>query len=137
MGCQIGNHLRGIGIRNDPKSENQKLKYDVFMLWRPVVLILTLFWSDGYQIDTCLPFSLYLRHGFRSETEPPDWNRVKLFRLQGSYDWSVPPDSNLSFAENVAWDEHHGWKHILMNFSILFKRSINRELAYWVYALFL
>ena len=32
IGCQIGNHLRGIGIRNDPKSENQKLKYDVFML---------------------------------------------------------------------------------------------------------
>ena len=28
---------------------------------------LTLFLSGGYQIDTCLPFYLYLWHGFRSE----------------------------------------------------------------------
>ena len=39
---------------------------------------LTLFRSGGYQIDTCLPFSLYLLHGFHSESEQPDQNRVKL-----------------------------------------------------------
>ena len=32
----------------------------------------------GYQIDTCLPFSLNLRHGFRSESEQPYRNRVVL-----------------------------------------------------------
>ena len=37
---------------------------------------LTLFWSGGYQIDTCLPFSLYWLHGFCSESEQPDRNRV-------------------------------------------------------------
>ena len=31
----------------------------------------------GHQINTCLPFSLYLLHGFRSESERPYWNRVK------------------------------------------------------------
>ena len=36
---------------------------------------LTLFWSGVYQIDTCLPFSLFLRHGFRSESEQPYQNR--------------------------------------------------------------
>ena len=43
---------------------------------------LTLFWSGGYQIDTCLPFSLYLRHGFRSESELLDQNRVYDYWLQ-------------------------------------------------------
>ena len=41
-------------------------------------LYLTLFRSDGYQFDTCLPFSLYLRHGFRSESEQIHRNRVKI-----------------------------------------------------------
>ena len=36
---------------------------------------LTWFQLGGYQIDTCLPFSLYC---FHSESEQPDWNRVKL-----------------------------------------------------------
>ena len=30
----------------------------------------------GLQIDTCVPFPLYLRNGFCSESEQPDWNRV-------------------------------------------------------------
>ena len=30
-----------------------------------------------YQIDTCLSLSLYLRHGFHSESEQSNWNRVK------------------------------------------------------------
>ena len=36
------------------------------------------FQSRWYQIDTCLPFSLNLRHGFRSESEQPYRNRVVL-----------------------------------------------------------
>ena len=40
-------------------------------------ITLTLFRSGGYKIDTCLPFSLYLWHGFRSESEQPNRNRVK------------------------------------------------------------
>ena len=43
----------------------------------PVGNPLTLFRSGGYQIDTCLPFSLYLRHGFRTESEQTYQNRVK------------------------------------------------------------
>ena len=35
-------------------------------------LPLTLFLSGGYQIDTCLPFSLYWWHGFCSESEQPN-----------------------------------------------------------------
>jgi len=48
------------------------------LLWKEgfVKSILTLFWLGGYQIDTCLPFSLYLRHGFHSESEQPYQNRV-------------------------------------------------------------
>ena len=42
---------------------------------------LTLFRSGGYQIYTCLPFSLYWLHGFRSESEQPDQNRVKMGQL--------------------------------------------------------
>ena len=42
----------------------------------PIVFLLTLFRSGGYQIDTCLPFSLYWLHGFRSESEQPYQNRV-------------------------------------------------------------
>ena len=38
---------------------------------------LTLFRSGGYQIHTCLPFSLYLRHGFCSESKQTYRNRVK------------------------------------------------------------
>ena len=38
---------------------------------------LTLFRSVGYQIDTCLSFSLYLRYGFRSESEQTYRNMVK------------------------------------------------------------
>ena len=37
---------------------------------------LTLFWSGGYQIDTCLPFTLYLQHDFCSESKHFDWNMV-------------------------------------------------------------
>ena len=37
---------------------------------------LTLFRLGGYQINTCLPFSLYQLHGFHSESEQPDRNRV-------------------------------------------------------------
>ena len=40
--------------------------------------MLTLFRSGGYQIDTCLLFSLYLRHGFCSDSEQLDQNRVKI-----------------------------------------------------------
>ena len=40
-------------------------------------MFLTPFRSVGYQIDTCMPFSLYLWHGFCPESEKPDWNRVK------------------------------------------------------------
>ena len=36
----------------------------------------------GYQIDTSLPFSLYLKHGFRSESEKPDRNRVKYLDFE-------------------------------------------------------
>ena len=32
----------------------------------------------GIKLITCLPFSLYWQHGFRSESEQPDRNRVKL-----------------------------------------------------------
>ena len=39
--------------------------------------ILTLFRLVGYKIETCQPFSLYLLHGFRSESEQPYWNMVK------------------------------------------------------------
>ena len=42
------------------------------------IVFITLFRLGGYQIDTCLPFSLYLRHGFRSESEQPYQNRVKV-----------------------------------------------------------
>ena len=45
------------------------------------LLGLTLLRSGGYQIDTCLPFSLYWLHGFHSESEQPDWNRVKYILL--------------------------------------------------------
>jgi len=31
----------------------------------------------GYQIDTCLPFSLYLPHGFYGESDQPYRNKVK------------------------------------------------------------
>ena len=41
--------------------------------WEPV---LTLFQSGGYQIDNCMPFSLYLGHGFCSESKQPNRNRV-------------------------------------------------------------
>ena len=40
--------------------------------------LLTLFFSGRYQTDACLPFSLYLLHGFCSEYEQPNRNRVKL-----------------------------------------------------------
>ena len=43
-----------------------------------LLMLLALFWLGGYQIDTCLPFSLFLRHGFRSKSEQPDWNRVNI-----------------------------------------------------------
>ena len=52
---------------------------------------LTLFRSGGYQIDTCLPFSLYLRHGFRSESEQPDRNRVKQ-KIKEKYENILPED---------------------------------------------
>ena len=51
---------------------------------------LTLFWSGGYQIDTCLPFSLYLLHGFRSESEQPYRNRVNLILVTRLIDQSKP-----------------------------------------------
>ena len=38
---------------------------------------LTLFQYTGYQFGTALPFSLYLRHGFRSDSENVYGNRVK------------------------------------------------------------
>ena len=37
---------------------------------------LTLFQYTGYQFGTALPFSLYLRHGFRSDSENVYGNRV-------------------------------------------------------------
>ena len=42
------------------------------------ILSLALFRSGGYQIDTCLQFSIYLLHGFSSESEQPDHNRVTV-----------------------------------------------------------
>ena len=45
----------------------------------------------GYQIDTCLPFSLYLRHGFCYESEDVEANRVKRkgFRFEiGNILWA-------------------------------------------------
>ena len=39
--------------------------------------MLTLFWLGGYHIDACLPFSHYFWHGYYSESEQIDWNRVK------------------------------------------------------------
>ena len=57
-------------------------KQKVLLLQAALILLtlLTLFRSGGYQIDTCLPFSLYWLHGFRSESEQPDRNRVKELR---------------------------------------------------------
>ena len=40
------------------------------------ILILTLFPYSGYHFDTSLPFSLYLLHGFHSESEQTWGNRV-------------------------------------------------------------
>ena len=40
-------------------------------------ICLTLFRLGDHQIDTCLPFSPYLRHGFCSESEQTYRNRVK------------------------------------------------------------
>ena len=43
--------------------------------------ILTLFRSGGYQIYTCLLFSLYLWHGYCSESEQTYRNRVKIKQI--------------------------------------------------------
>ena len=42
---------------------------------------------ENYQIDTCLPISLYLRHGFGSESEQPDRNSVnqKVLKISPSF----------------------------------------------------
>ena len=45
-------------------------------------MIFTLFRLGGYQIDTCLPFSLYLLHGFCPESEQPCRNRVKRKKIK-------------------------------------------------------
>ena len=43
--------------------------WDAFdMVW---LVGLTQSWFGGYQIDTCLLFSLYLHHGFPSKSEQP------------------------------------------------------------------
>ena len=42
-----------------------------------LVLSLTLIQSGGYQIDTCLPFTLYFWHGLCSEYEESNQNKVK------------------------------------------------------------
>ena len=55
--------------------KNKNLIIFIFSLY----WILTLFRLDGYQIDTCLPFSFYLLQGFLSESEQPYRNRVKFF----------------------------------------------------------
>ena len=56
-----------------PKIQINSLHFQSFK-----ALNLTLFRSGGYQISTSLPFSLYLRHGFCSESEKPDRNRVNM-----------------------------------------------------------
>ena len=45
---------------------------------------LTLFPSSGCHFGISLPFSLYLRHGFRSESEQSDGNRVKRSFFENS-----------------------------------------------------
>ena len=45
-------------------------------------------------------FSLYLRHGFRSESEQPDRNRVKQRRKQELYD--MMNEENNSIEDKVA-----------------------------------
>ena len=63
------------------------------MLKNSFFTCLTLFRSGGYQIDTCLPFSLYLLHGFRSESEQPDRNRVNTEALKKKrITFSLSPD---------------------------------------------
>ena len=67
-------------------EESSKLRRflaeDSKILWENLIIFwtklsLTLFRSGGYQIDTCLLFSLFLRHGFSSESEQTYRNRVK------------------------------------------------------------
>ena len=57
------------------KSVIYKHSYDLSssLNLRPISIIfsLTIFWLGGYQIDTCLLFSLYLQHGFCSESWQP------------------------------------------------------------------
>ena len=58
--CQIlvPTSREGKGINKEQKLVSDLVTF--FFSWLP----LTLFWSGGYQIDTCLPFSLNLRHSF-------------------------------------------------------------------------
>ena len=70
MNLQILQNNFNIDRKQHKSSKEIKFRWHIFQ---------NLFWSSWYQIDTNLPFSLYLRHGFQfhSESEQPDQNRVK------------------------------------------------------------
>ena len=59
----------------DDSKKVKQLYVDLMLL---VISLLTLFWLGGYQIDRCLPFPLYFQHGFCSESEQPNHNRVNI-----------------------------------------------------------
>ena len=106
----------------------------IFHLFAVRFLCLTLFWLCGYQIDTCLQFSLYFWHGFCSESEQPDGNRVnKSNQRVNTFPISIsdqanmftdnetclnfrfcrPPD--LSLSSNLfssAWASNNGWTNL-------------------------
>ena len=74
-------------------------------------ICLTLFRLGEYQIDTCLPFSPYLRHGFCSESEQTYRNRVKILLCclcQNNDDtWMQIQDFNLCLLylrQSWCWD---------------------------------
>ena len=63
-----------------------KKQHDIFQtLESEFSIIMGAYWlfvNINYQIDTCLPFSLYLWHSFHSESEQPYSNRVKLVNIR-------------------------------------------------------
>ena len=71
----------------DRPGNSKKVKHLYVTLMVLEISFLTLFRLGGYQIDTSLPFSLYLRHGFRSESEDVEANRVKRYYFVNSVRW--------------------------------------------------
>ena len=72
---KLGNNLTGKAAR--AIEMKQVLMYQVI----PRINCINPIWSGGYQIVNCLPFSLYLLHSFRSESEQPYRNRVNELTL--------------------------------------------------------